>query len=113
VRTTCGQRSARLQHRQQYDGKVGNLKPISEKGNQEGTSSDLGVEQERTGSTTLNTARARWLRFEVSEGATAIKFTLKIDGRDMTEWVLIARRANPGEMTFTLPAHNCLEEEEQ
>jgi hypothetical protein len=93
-------------------GKVGTLKPVSaeKKSTKKGTPADGGTwNKERTQfSFVLNTAKngEDGFDFDLSEGATSIKFTVKIDGRDVTDLILIGSKSDhPAKPTFTLPAH--------
>jgi hypothetical protein len=93
-------------------GKVGTLKPVNaEKSTtKKGVPADAGTwNTERTKfSFTLNTAKSGQdgFDFDLSDSATSITFTVKIDGRDATDLILIgSKNDHPAKSTFTLPAH--------
>lgn len=114
LRTTCPKTSAHQYSivMQIQDGKVGELKPISaEKStSKKGVPADQGVwNKERTRfQFTMNTAKSGedGYDFDVSAEATSIKFTVKIDGRDVTDVIIIgSKNEHPAKSTFSLPAH--------
>ena len=94
------------------DGKVGELKPVNaEKStSKKGVPADAGTwNKERTQfQFTFNTAKSGedGFDFDVSEAATSIKFTVKIDGRDATDSIVIgSKNDHPSKATFSLAAH--------
>ncbi len=113
VRTTSPRTSA---HQfsivmQIQDGKVGTLKPTNaEKKATKTVPADYGTwNKERTQfQFVLSTAKngEDGFDFDLSEDATSIKFTVKIDGRDATDAIIIGSKSgHPARSTFSLPAH--------
>jgi hypothetical protein len=92
-------------------GKVGALKPVNaEKKATKGAPADAGAwNKERTQFTfVLNTAKngEDGFDFDLNDDATAIKFTIKIDGRDAIDLISIgSKNDHPAKSAFSLTAH--------